>query len=70
MTLKEIREKKGLTRQKVAAVLGVTSQCVCMWEMGKRKLKFKHLVELAKLYKVSITALANIINEKAADNEN
>lgn len=68
MNLREIREKKGISRQKVAAALGVSVPCVCMWETGKRRAKFKHLVELSKLYKISISTLAKLLTEKAADN--
>ena len=43
MNIKEIREKLGMTQQKMAEELGVSVQTICNWEAGKKIASTKKL---------------------------
>ena len=53
MTLKELRESKGLTLTQAADILGVSKGYLSMVENGKRTRKLEFLFRLADLYGVS-----------------
>ncbi len=55
--LKGLREKKGLTQEKLADKLHVTRQAVSRWELGETTPGPETLKELSKLYGVSINTL-------------
>ena len=52
-TIKELREKRGLSQSEVAKLLDVTKEYISMLECGKRNPSDKLKEEMAKLYKVS-----------------
>lgn len=52
LRLRELRDKAGLTLEKVAAELGVEHSSVQRWETGKRVPGADDLEKLAKLFKV------------------
>ena len=47
--LKELREKKGLTQEKLAEQLGVGRTTVTLWERGDNKPRIDMLVSLANI---------------------
>lgn len=50
MTLRETREKKGITAKDTARALGVAVSSVLMWETGYRKPKMSNICRLAEFY--------------------
>ncbi len=57
-TLKQLRQKAGLTRLEVAKALGLTSgQYIYNVEKGKCRLAYKHFRAIAKLYGVNVERL-------------
>lgn len=56
MTLKERRQKAGLTQENVAKIVDVDQSAVSLWENGKKPL-FKYRVKLAKLYGCTVDEL-------------
>ena len=57
MSLKELRIKKGFSLASVAEHLSVSRSTVCLWESGERKCSVDSLVELSKLYRVSMATI-------------
>ena len=49
----ELRRKKNMTQEELAAELGVTPQAVSKWESGASDPSTSNLLALAKLYGVS-----------------
>jgi transcriptional regulator with XRE-family HTH domain len=47
--LRELREKKGLTQEKLAEQLGVGRTTVTLWERGDNKPRIDMLVSLANI---------------------
>ena len=54
-TLKELREKRGLTRQEVAKLINKTVTFIYMLETGRRKASDETKEQLAKLYGCDIS---------------
>lgn len=57
--LKNLRKEKGMTQEKLSQLLNVNSRTVSRWENAKTMPDFDILIELAKLYDVSIEELLN-----------
>ena len=55
--IKKMREKKGITQQQLALILGVKQSTVGMWEVNKRKPRAIILPEIAKTLSCTITDL-------------
>ena len=60
----ELREYNNLTQKKVGEILGVRQQTYAEWEKGKKIIPLKHLITLAKYYKVSLDYLTGLSNKK------
>ncbi len=56
--IRSLREKKGLTQEKVADELDVSFQAVSSWERDEYKPDIDKLLKLAELFDVSLSALA------------
>lgn len=52
---KKARIQKALTQQDIADMLNVTSQFICLFESGKKKLSADKLVALAKILNLEIS---------------
>lgn len=52
--LKQLRQKKGLTQQEIAELLGVKRNTYSDWENGKTEPNFETLLKLADLFEVSL----------------
>lgn len=52
--IKELRQKKGLTQQKLAEILGIKQNSYSDWETGKNEPSLENLVKLADLFEVSL----------------
>lgn len=57
MTLRELRERSGLTRAQVAKKLDVDLSCVTHWELGDWRPLRKYHKKLAKMYGVTVNEL-------------
>lgn len=57
MTLRELRERSGLTRAQVAKKLNVDLSCVTHWELGDWRPLRKYHKTLAKMYGVTVDEL-------------
>ncbi len=60
----ELREYNNLTQKSVGEILGVRQQTYAEWEKGQKIIPLKHLVALAKYYKVSLDYLTGLSNNK------
>jgi len=52
-TLRILREKKSLTQQQVAEMMGVSRAAYGKWEIGEREPDHKTLIKLADLFEVT-----------------
>lgn len=57
MSFATARKKAGLNQVDAAKVLGVTQGAISMWENGRTKPRSTQIVELAKLYGVTVDEL-------------
>ena len=57
MNIKKFREKKGITQQELAAVLGVVQSTVAMWESNKSLPRVDTLKAIAKALGCTIDEL-------------
>lgn len=62
MYLKELRQKKGISQQKLANFLNVSRSAIAMWETGKSSPDLATLVKIANYFGVSVDFLLE--NEK------
>ncbi len=51
--IKSLRENNHLKQRQVADYLGISQQAYSYYELDKRELPSRHVINLAKLYKVS-----------------
>lgn len=55
--IKKLRQKRRITQEELAKLMGVSRQAVCMWETDKRELKVTTLNRLAKVFNVGVKEL-------------
>ena len=53
MTLKELRESKGLVQEDLAQLLGVQASTICRYETGKRIPDIEMLDKIAHIFGIS-----------------
>ena len=58
--LKELREEKGLSLDKLAKALGLSDTTVCNWENGKHDIKSADLIKVAKFFSVPVEYLLGL----------
>lgn len=58
-SLKDARERAGVTRPQAAAALGVTERTIFRLEAGHQPVKRAYLLVLADLYHVAVDQLVN-----------
>ncbi len=61
MKLREYREKNNLTQQEMAKILKITQGSYSNYELGKREPDIKTLIQLSKLFNVSVDNLIDNI---------
>lgn len=61
--LRILREKNGLTQTEVANYLKTTQSYYAQYERNQRQIPFERVIELAKLYKVSLDYIAGLSND-------
>lgn len=57
MSFAAARKKAGLNQVDAAKALGVTQGAISMWENGRTKPRSAQIVEIAKLYGVTVDEL-------------
>ena len=71
VTIKALREKKGITQGELSELLGVSSKAVSKWETGKGLLDISLIEPLANALSVSVTELMSgetVINKNISAN--
>lgn len=58
--IREFRERRDLSQDEVAKVLGVNRTAVVKWETGANKPRLEKIVELAKLLRCSVDDLVGL----------
>lgn len=51
--LRELREDNDLLQKDIAGILGTTQQVYSRYEKGENEIPIRHIIALAKFYKVS-----------------
>lgn len=51
--LKDLREDKDLVQKEIAAFLGIDQRVYSNYEIGKREIPTRFVIQLARFYKVS-----------------
>lgn len=67
--LYELRKKNGYSQEELAEKLGISRQAISKWERAEASPDTDNLVELAKLYGVSLDELLDINNSAASIKE-
>ncbi len=67
--LKFIRTENKLTQSQVAEALGITRSAYCGYEIGRRKMSTEMLLELAKFYRLPVSAFLQDENDFLSDND-
>lgn len=57
LKLKQLRVEHKLTQQQLGELLGYKNNSICQIENGKRNMSIEKVVELAKLFDISIDEL-------------
>lgn len=63
MTLKDLRQKAGLTQEQVAKIIEVDQAAVSNWEIGKYSPVRKYREKLAKLYGCTADEICSVSKE-------
>ena len=62
--IKDLREDMDVKQSYIAKKLNITQQQYSMYESGKREIPFHKVIEIAKIYQVSIDYIAGLTNSK------
>lgn len=57
--IKVLRERMGYTQEQLAEMVGVSIQSISNWERGKSEPKIDNYNNLARIFNVTVTELAN-----------
>lgn len=61
--LRDLREDHDLTQDQLIRILSMHKTTYTNYEQGKREIPFSLVIQLAKLYNVSIDYIAELIDE-------
>ena len=64
----ELRKKEGLSQEELGYKLNVTRQTVSKWELGQTTPEMEKLVEMSKIFNISVDELIN--ESEAVVNQN
>ncbi len=57
-TIRQLRQERGWTQAELAERLGVSRDSISAWERGLTSPRFRTVLRLAQLFRVSITDIA------------
>ena len=60
--IKELREDRDLSQQKIAEILDTTQQVYSRYENGVNEMPIRHLITLCKFYNVSADYILGLKN--------
>ena len=63
-TIRQMRQAHGWTQAELAGRLGVTPDLVARWERGDERPTLSKLLDLAKVFGISVTAIAFLEPER------
>ena len=63
----QIREKKGFSREEVAAEFGVSFSTIRNWEKGRTKIPALQLAMLAEKYDMDLNEIYKVVHGKDYD---
>lgn len=66
-TLRDLREKSGMSQKQLADRVGVSPESISMYELHERMPKQENLARIAEVFKVSTDYLLGIEKKKTAD---
>lgn len=66
--LVSLRKGKGMSQEEMAGRLNVTSQTIAKWETGEAQPDVKSLIEMAKLFEISLEELTDNIEKFNSEN--
>lgn len=61
--LKNLREERNMSQQKLASEFGLSQSAIGMWESGKREPDFETMKALAQFFNVSVDYLVGNVND-------
>lgn len=67
--LLQLRKEKGLSQEQLAQELGISRQAVSKWERAEASPDTDNLIQLAKLYQISLDELLLTNNKEIIDDE-
>lgn len=62
--IRELREDSDLMQKDIAQLLGTTQQVYSRYEKGENEIPVRHIITLAKFYKVSTDYILGLTNNK------
>ena len=62
--IRNLREDSDLTQSQIAEYLGTSQTMYARYERGANEMPIRHLIKLAKYYKVSLDYLCGLSNNK------
>jgi len=68
-TIRELRNRDGITQRELAQAMNVSTSTVAMWETNKREPDFETIKELSGLFKVDANRLLGISVESETKKE-
>ena len=68
--LMELRRKEGLSQEELGYKLNVTRQTVSKWELGQTTPEMDKLIEISKLFNMSVDDLINDSELENKTNQN
>ena len=67
--IKQLRNKNGLTQSSLGAIVNVTKVSICCYENGTRFPSLETLIDLAKVFNVSVDYLLGLDNNVISDQD-
>lgn len=67
--LKKLREERNMSQEQLGELLGVSKSTVGMYEQGNREPKHSILMDIARLFKVSVDSLLGYCSEASDTND-
>lgn len=65
--IRDLREDKDLTQAEVAKMLNVQTTTYRRWESGEREIPTHKLIELSRIYEVTVDYILNINKTKISN---